>query len=137
MKVEQLFFEGDGQTSVINLMVRQLRFIEPKLVEVTAEYRKIAGAKKKECYNNSFRALGANDTYVLGYVLFHGVPIEHAWIKDQSGKHFDVTLIDAKDLAYVSVFEVPQDLLHEYVSKNQHAPSLYDINRFVANKNGK
>jgi hypothetical protein len=123
-------FEND-QLSLVKMMTQGLRYLtlDPEPVEV--EFRKTKSSRKKDCYNNTFRAMGGTGAYVLGFVFFHGIPIEHAWLKE-GGKYFDPTLDPKDQQGYVKVLEVPHDQLMAYVEKNGHSPSLYDLNRFVS-----
>lgn len=47
-----------------------------------------------ECYKNATLAALSNKdrTYVEGYMLVHGVPIEHAWTVDKTGQVYDSTI---------------------------------------------
>lgn len=129
MKTRELL-ENDF-SSMVKMMTQGIRHInlDPKEVEVA--HRKLAGAQKKQCFNNAFKALhGPNTKYVLGYVFFHNIPIEHAWIKD-GDEYFDVTLNPKDQQGYVSVIEFSLDEIMPYVNKFHSAPSLYDINRFL------
>lgn len=116
--------------SVVKMLTRGFDSIKISPAEVDVEFKKEAGARKKECFNNAFKSLSDGFMYVLGFVFFHGIPIEHAWIKDKSGKYFDVTLDPKQQNGYISVSEFTFDEVIKYVEKNKSAPSLYDINRF-------
>jgi hypothetical protein len=74
-----------------------------------------------------------NSKYVLGYVMYKGIPIEHAWIKEGE-QYFDVTLDPEKQDGYVSAYESDFDEISAYIDKYHSAPSLYDLNRFFAKK---
>ena len=133
MKAKDLF--ESSELSVVKMMTQGIRHVDlnPKSVEVS--FKKTVGAKKKECFNNAFKSLSGHpdSKYVLGYVFFHNIPIEHAWIKE-GDKYFDVTLVPDQQHGYVSVAEFKLDDIMEYVDEKGSAPSLYDINRFVGNK---
>lgn len=135
MKTSELL-ENDklGMVKMVTQGIRHIK-TDPKEVEVT--FKKTAGTQKKQCFNNAFKALtGHPDSkYVLGYVFLHSIPIEHAWIKE-GDTYYDVTLDPAKQYGYVSVSEFSLDEIMPYVDKHGHSPSLYDINRFNANKKG-
>lgn len=135
MKTKELL-END-KLSMVKMMTQGIKFVKLEPKEVDVEFKKIAGAKKKECFNNAFKALSGHPdkSYVLGYVFYHNIPIEHAWIKD-GDTYFDVTLDPTKQDGYVSVSEFPFNDIMQYVDKYGHSPSLYDINRFNANKKG-
>lgn len=136
-KFSNQVFEND-RMSLVKMMTQQLRFLEIDLKEVNVEYRKSAMSRKKECFNNSFKALSGHpdSLYVLGYVFLHNIPIEHAWIKE-GDRYFDVTLDPEKQHGYVSVVEIPFDKVMEYIDKHSSAPSLYDLNRFYGMKREK
>ena len=131
MKVKELF-ESD-QLATVKMLTQSMRFIESNPKEVDVKYRKHGRAQKKECFNNSFRDMSdhSGEIYVLGFIFFHGIPIEHAWVKD-GDTYFDVTLDPKEQQGYVSVLELSLEQVMEYVDKHQSAPSLYDYNRFRA-----
>lgn len=129
MKASELF-EQD-RSSLVKTMTQGIKHLklDPKEVEVTP--KKHSSSQRKQCFNNSFKALSGDhsELYVLGFMFYHGIPIEHAWIK-KGDKYFDVTL-DMKDVdCYVSVLELSFSDVMEYVDKHHSAPSLYDFNRF-------
>lgn len=133
MKISQIL-ENDAM-SLIKMMTQSISNVklDPKVVDVAK--KQTAGTQKKQCFNNSFKSV-LSDTdrmYVLGYVFFHGIPIEHAWIKE-NGKYFDVTLDPKGQDEYVSIAEFSFTEVSEYVDKFGSAPSLYDMNRFIGNK---
>lgn len=75
------------------------------------------GTKKTlgQCYMHAGRAcLGDQDrTYVEGYVVLHGIPIEHAWTVDSSGLVHDPTLPDGKGISgYYGIPFSRQYVLH-------------------------
>jgi hypothetical protein len=100
--------------------------------QVTVNYLEFDRSEPKDCYNNAFRFISDNwshdITYILGYTLVHGIPIQHAWVK-VDGQHLDVTLDPGTNL-YFKVIEVSKVHLLAYVNDHHHAPDLYDINRF-------
>lgn len=84
--------------------------------------------KPKQCFNNSFRYLMLEQPqgkYILGYIIFKGVPIEHAWVK-VGNQNYDVTLKDTSDIDYYQFFELDFELVSKYVKKLKFAPSIYD-----------
>ena len=100
-----------------------------KLVKVIC--RQAAHSEPKACFNNAYRAMSApDDLYVLGFVLVQGVPIEHAWIKS-GGRYIDVTL-EPSGFEYVSVVEMPFQVLLEITEANRYCPpDIFDVNRFL------
>lgn len=129
MKTSEIF-END-RMSLIKMMTQGIRFVEIEPKEVDVKFKKMSGARKKECFNNAFKELlnHSDGVYVLGYVFLHSIPIEHAWVKEGE-TYFDVTLDPEKQHGYVSVAEIPFDELSEYIDSHSSAPSLYDLNRF-------
>lgn len=117
--------------SVVKMLTRGFDSIKISPKEVDVEFKKEVGSRKKECFNNAFKSMSNGSEYVLGFVFYHGIPIEHAWIKDSSGKYFDVTLDPKLQNGYISVSEFTFDEVMKYVEKNKSAPSLYDFNRFL------
>jgi hypothetical protein len=80
---------------------------------------------KRECYKNAFKVVSDNYThnimYVEGYVIFHDIPIEHAWNKI-GDIYFDVTAELNKSVysEYISITEIGYDKIHEYAYKTGH-----------------
>ena len=81
--------------------------------------------RKRECYKNAFKVVSDNYNneilYVEGIIIFHGIPIEHAWNKI-GDTYFDVTAeIDgSKYEEYISIVEIGYDKIHEYAYKTGH-----------------
>lgn len=126
----------DDAGEIIKMMTGNLHHLDVNVKHVIVKVKSHARSEKKQCYNNSWRYIQDNykedAQYILGYVIVHGIPIEHAWVK-VGGQHFDVTLSDS-DATYYEVVEVPQAQLDAYVEKEQHAPDLYSLNRFASKK---
>jgi hypothetical protein len=105
-----------------------------KAEEVQVTSKKWKKSVMKECFNNSYRYILLNDDvteskYVLGYVLVHGIPLEHAWVHTAEG-HVDVTLETAGHITgYIKVTELPFKEVCKFVNKHKFAPSLYDVVR--------
>ena len=133
MKTKELL-END-KLGLVKMVTQGIKHVSVKPNEVEVQFKKIAGAQKKQCFNNAFKALAGHpdSKYVLGYVFLHNIPIEHAWIKE-GDTYFDVTLDPAKQHGYVSVAEFSLAEIMPYVDKHHHSPSLYDINRFEGSK---
>lgn len=123
---------------LIRMMTSNIRHLDVNIQEVKVLHKPHPHAQQKDCFNNSFRAMGSgdDDKYVLGYLLFNAgdseIPIEHAWVK-QHGQYFDVTL-DPKDQKYISLVEIDIETLNDYASEEGHAPDLYSLNRFLGKK---
>jgi hypothetical protein len=90
-------------------------------------------AKPKECFDNCSMYLAEypDSYYVLGYVFVDGLPIEHAWVRDND-KHLDITLADTSKFATVEYFSFYiynymelLDLMCEY----GNAPTLYEARK--------
>ena len=135
MKTKELL-END-KLGLVKMVTQGIKHVGVKPNEVEVQFKKITGAQKKQCFNNAFKALAGHpdSKYVLGYVFLHNIPIEHAWIKE-GDVYYDVTLDPAKQHGYISVSEFSLNDIMLYVDKYGHAPSLFDINRFNANKKG-
>lgn len=131
-KLDNQVFESN-LIHLVKMVTQGIRNVDLDIKEVKVQYKKHPGARKKECFNNAFKALENEDTFVLGYVFLHGVPIEHAWIK-KGETYYDVTLDPKDQQAYYSVAEFSFDEVMKYVDKFHSAPSLFDMNRFKASK---
>lgn len=135
MKVVQLFEQKEQLDLTIVYQCIQglngLKNIPFDVKQVDVQYRPHGHAAKKECFNNAFRYILDNldAVYVLGFIFMYNIPIEHAWVKDQS-TYFDVTLIPQNQQGYVKVAEFTFDQIAEYVNVHSGAPSLWDLNRF-------
>jgi hypothetical protein len=134
MKILQLF--ETNADMLIDLVTRHVRTLKlsKKLLSNVQHYSH-KSSKPKQCYNNAFRMIsrihdGQEVKYVLGVILFHGIPMEHAWVK-HGEKYFDPTLDPKGNDAYYSMHELPVDGLMAYVEENGSAPDLHDLDRFV------
>lgn len=127
----------DDSKQLLAMMTSGLKNLDVGLKQVVVKHKPHKRSAKKECYNNSWRYIqdhyNEKAKYILGYLLYMGVPIEHAWVKVGT-EHFDVTLDPKNDDEYWQVCEVPDDLLAQYVDVEGHAPDLYALNRFNAPK---
>lgn len=124
-------------SSMINMMTQGLRHLKNMdIAEVKVVQKKFKSSAAKQCFNNSFRYIlhsNQNAMYVLGYSFIHGIPIEHAWIKEND-IYCDVTLDPKTMQGYVKVLELTSSEVGEYVDSKGCAPSLYDLNRFYGDK---
>lgn len=119
--------ENAGEFSIVDHMA-SMYGLKAKQVDVT--FKKVSGSKTKECFDNSYRyvsSINTEATYVLGYMLFHGMPIEHTWIKE-GGKYHEIT-IKSDDAEYYSLVEFNFSELLDLVSKSLRAPDLYEYRR--------
>lgn len=122
--------------ALIKMMTQGLTHLKLTPQEVKVKLRKHAASQAKACFNNAFKALKHDSKYVLGYMFFHGIPIEHAWVKE-GDTYYDVTLDPAKQESYVSLLELSHDEVFEYIEQHHSAPSLYDLNRFYGKRANK
>lgn len=78
-------------------------------------YTTLPRGEPQACFANCGSIVFWNEeyTYVEGYVLCFGIPIEHAWLIDATGLVYDPTLVDGDMIT--QYFGVPFD--REYVSK--------------------
>lgn len=88
----------------------------------------------KACFNNAFKfaASKANSFYVLGYLCFMGICIEHAWVMLSDGTHVDTTLNPSDrgaDSIYVMCVKIAQSDLHKSLIKNSESVDMYFLNK--------
>jgi hypothetical protein len=78
------------------------------------------------CYMNSFHDMldHPDRDYVEGYILVHGVPIEHAWTVDKSGQIYDRT-IKGLDPNISGYFGIPFN--RDYVLKSTLKNGYYGL----------
>ena len=138
-KTQQIIFEALDM-SMINMMMQGLRYLKNvDIQEVKVLQKKHKRSEAKQCFNNSYKYIlhtNPNAIYVLGYSFIHGIPIEHAWIKEND-TYYDVTLDPQSMQGYIKVLELSFNDVVEYVDSKQYAPSLYDLNRFYVDKERK
>lgn len=107
---------------------------QPKKVDVAHVASKFN--KPKQCFDNAYRyldSLPVNTTdcqYVLGFLLFRGIPVEHAWVK-VDGQYFDPTLTSHSDHEYYSLAELEFMELIDVAAMCGCAPSIYDYSRWL------
>lgn len=83
---------GLAMVKMISGMYTKLASIlDPEIVKV--EGKSYSKSSPKACFANSEQYTRENpkSSYVLGYLLYQGIPIEHAWVFE-NGKYLDVTL---------------------------------------------
>lgn len=136
MKAHDLISENSSPEAIIKMMTSGLKNLDIKIKHVGVEFSLHARARPKECFNNAYKYVADNfdksPIYILGFIFYRGIPIEHAWVKD-GNRHIDVT-INTEDNEYFKVVEVPTDLLLAYVGEKMHAPDLQHLNRFAAGR---
>lgn len=85
------------------------------------------------CFDNSRGYVMSNprSSYIIGYVVLeNGIPIEHAWVKDD-GKHIDITLPDSDKYEYWMLGELSGDEInHIMIGLRQSSPNLYDYKKY-------
>lgn len=96
---------------------------KPELVDV--KIRPYSKSKAKNCFRNaaSYVINTIGSSYILGYYVFHDVPIEHAWVYDDG--YYDVTLKKAEGQYYKLVQLEFKDLVIA-LNKNHN----YDIDLY-------
>ncbi len=120
--------QGKGPAAIVSDSGRAYHFEEDSF----------GGSKRTQgkCYQEAGRAALADPslTYVEGYVSVHGVPIEHAWTADSSGKVWDSTLKDSAGIK--GYFGVPfkTDYLRETILRTKVWGLLFDTNREIFGK---
>ena len=78
----------------------------------------------------------SKNKYVIGFYLFHGIPIEHAWVNTPTG-YVDSTLDDDPEEGhlYYSVYEIDSGDLSKYVTAlGDGCITLSDLNRYLGRK---
>jgi len=117
LSFKQYLKESSEALSHINMIVGMYRNLDSniKKVEVKHLSSKFGGAKA--CFHNAQRLAKSKPEsfYVLGFIIFHGIPIEHAWVKLSSGEYIDSTL-DGID-EYYSVLELSQEEMEPLIKK--------------------
>lgn len=96
--------------------------------EVVPEISHQAWSAPKRCFENAYHYASSTPgaIYVLGQYVIHGIPVEHAWVKD-GDRYLDVTLKERKpnDRFFV-LFELDELALFSAVLRCGIAPNLYD-----------
>jgi hypothetical protein len=125
-----------NSNDIISMLVENLKNLRVQVEEVEIKYKPYHSSVAKDCYNNCFRYMSNEFTsrvqYILGYIVIHGVPIEHAWV-EIDGTHYDVT-IKPQESKYYKVMTVCGGDLFAFVNTKHHAPDLFALNRFMANR---
>jgi hypothetical protein len=107
---------------------------QPKKVDVahvTSKYN-----TPKQCFDNAYHYLDALPTnitdckYVIGFMLFRGIPVEHAWVK-VGDQYLDPTLTSNADHEYFSLAELDFMELIDVAAMCGCAPSIYDYSRWL------
>lgn len=77
--------------------------------------------KQHQCYMNAGRAAlyDSDLTYVEGHVAVHGVPLEHAWLTDKTGRLIDPTIKDGEGITGYWGVPIKTSYLRETVMKNK------------------
>ena len=79
------------------------------------------------CFYNAQRFAQSKGFYVLGFIIIHSIPVEHAWVSD--GIHyFDSTPVKSDAYYQVSIISVKN--LNHLVSKlGDGYVDLYGVNK--------
>ena len=134
MKLLDILESTESNLHVAQMMTQGLRYLKIDLKDVEVKTQAYKHSLQKQCFNNSYRYLidhfSDNNKYVLGYVFYKGIPIEHAWVNIHD-QNLDVTLDVDKQDGYISAIEISMETLLAFVDKNEFAPSIYDLNKFM------
>ena len=124
MKLRKMLLEQE-----MNIIDHMASMYGLKAKKVDVSFKKVSSSKTKECFDNAYKYVTRNTeaTYVLGYMLFHGMPIEHAWIKEK-GKYHEIT-IQSDDAEYYSLVEFNFSELLAFTEKSLRAPDLYEYRK--------
>lgn len=128
--------EPDHDLETVKTLMRHMQLTQTP-EEVTVMIKKHAKSRMKACFNNASNYVLAhkNCSYVLGYYLFHGLPIEHAWVR-QGDFYLEITLNDHHEGdRYFKVIELSPEQLKEINAFNrQKGPDFYAYSRFNRRK---
>jgi hypothetical protein len=121
--------------TMLGTIVGMYRNIDANLSKVTVTHTKSKFNSPKSCFYNAQRLAlskpGAK--YVLGFYLFGGIPLEHAWVKIGT-EYMDSTLEPHEGITseYYSVVELDQHQLKQLIAKigDGHV-DLYNVNRYL------
>lgn len=96
-------------------------------------YQRFVPGKPKDCYANAGRmALLGDDSlvYVEGYILFLGLPIQHAWLwEPETGRIYDPTLTDGEDVTLYFGVPFKREYLRETVLRTKVWGIFHNANR--------
>ena len=123
--------EDTGLETIRQIAHYQQLKTEPVEVQVTV--KRHPKSLMKACFLNAYNYVTThvNCVYVLGYYLYMGIPIEHAWVK-QGDNYIDVTLNDNKEGdRYFKCEEITPETLRE-INKlfKQKGPDFYLLHKF-------
>jgi hypothetical protein len=88
----------------------------------------------KSCFYNAVKFVLDNPkfSYALGIMFYRGIPVEHAWVVDENGVHFEVTLkvVDSA-IDYYPVKVLPyQELVDTSIALGGNPPEIFTLSRF-------
>lgn len=87
----------------------------------------------KSCFYNAAKFVLDNPkfSYVVGIMMYRGIPIEHAWVCDESGVHQEVTLkvIEGNIEYYPVVTMGHEELVTTSLAMDGVPPEILSITR--------
>lgn len=122
-------FLMDSDESTVRMIAGMYRNLDINVQEVTVIHTKSRYNRMKNCFYNSEMLVkkGKAPIYVLGFVIVHGVPLEHAWIKNTAGEYFDPTINVPEQYTYYSCFELSHDELLAQIARIKTQPGYIDL----------
>lgn len=125
----------DQMPPILDILLNQWNLnIQPEQVSVT--YKEYRRSLPKECYRNAFNYVSGNintRSYILGYLVYRGIPIEHAWVKEND-VYYDITLDNTEQDQYYKLIEISGSDLMDYILQTRELIDIYTYKRIKENK---
>jgi hypothetical protein len=117
----------------IKVVSKHFTKLEPHQVDI--EVLQFTKAEKKSCFKNCYKYTSENKNtkYVLGFMFFLGVIIEHAFI-EKDGKYYEISTGTVANTFYYECVKLSYKELSEVVEYSGSAPDFYEYEKYLRNK---
>jgi hypothetical protein len=126
---KQYLHESSDELSTIHMIAGMYKNLNINVQQVYIQHIKSRYNGMKNCFYNAEMTVKKNKTakYVLGFIIVHGVPLEHAWIKLASGDYIDTTINTPEKYSYYSCLELTNDELLNQIKHTKSKPGYIDL----------
>lgn len=129
------FNEAEDDLATVKMIAGMYQNVPTNVQQITPQHIQSRYNGMKNCFYNSEMTVKKSKTskYILGFVIVHGVPLEHAWVQLPSGEYIDPTITNPEEYEYYSCLELTYDELIDQIKRSKSKPGWIDlstINRY-------
>ena len=126
---KQYLTESSDDLSTIQMIAGMYKNLNTNVQQIAANHIRSRYNGIKNCFYNAEMYVKKHPTskYVIGFIVVHDVPLEHAWIRLPSGEYVDPTVTTTEKYNYYSCLELTNDELMNQIKKTKSKPGYIDL----------